>query len=410
MFDLDKWHEILSTIKKNKLRTFLTGFSVSWGIFMLIILLGSGNGLENGVTKQFEQDATNSIWIYRGQTSMPYKGFKPGRRIQFTNEDYEATKINIPGIEHISSRFNVWWGKTLSYGNEYASYDIITVHPDTKFLENVTIIEGRFLNDIDIENSRKVVAISLEVKKALFKKNHIDPVGEYIKINKVPFRVVGIFEDGNERDNNRVYIPISTAQKVFTGGTEIHNLAFTTGSATVDESLKMADKVREMFAKRHNFDKEDQRAIYINNNVENFKQFMNLFAGIRLFIWIIGIGTIIAGIVGVSNIMIIVVKERTKEIGVRKAIGATPRSIIGLVLFESILITSFAGYMGLVAGVGILELISPHLQSDFFANPQADFRIAVSATLLLIISGTFAGLIPARRAAAIRPIEALRDE
>jgi putative ABC transport system permease protein len=410
MFDLDKWQEILSTIRKNKLRTFLTGFSVSWGIFMLIILLGSGNGLQNGVTKQFEADATNSIWIYRGQTSMPYKGLKPGRRIQFTNEDYESTKRDIPGAVDVSSRFNVWWAKNLSYKNEFATYDIVTVHPATKELENVTMLEGRFLNGIDIEKSRKVVAISKEVQKALFKKEKDTPIGKYIKINKIPFVVVGIFEDGSERDNNRVYIPISTAQKVFTGGNEVHNLAFTTGAASVEESLEMAEKVRSTFAKRHNFNKEDQRAIYINNNVENLKQFLSLFAGIRLFVWIIGVGTIIAGIVGVSNIMIIVVKERTKEIGVRKAIGATPQSIVGLVLFEAILITSFAGYVGLVLGVGILELISPYLKSDFFLNPSADFRIAISATILLIVSGALAGLIPARKAAAIKPIEALRDE
>jgi len=410
MFDLDKWQEILSTIKKNKLRTFLTGFSVSWGIFMLIILLGSGNGLQNGVTSQFEQDATNSIWIYRGQTSMPYKGLKPGRQVIFTNDDYEATKRDIPGAENVSSRFNIWWQKQLSYGNEYATYDIITVHPATQELENVTMIEGRFLNDIDIEKRRKVVAISKVVQKALFKNEKESLVGKYIKINNIPFLVVGIFEDGNERDNDRVYIPITTAQRIFTGGREVHNLAFTTGSATVEESLEMADKVRDEFSKRHNFDKEDQRAIFINNNVENFKQFQNLFAGINLFVWIIGIGTIIAGIVGVSNIMIILVKERTKEIGVRKAIGATPQSIVGLVLFESILITSFAGYVGLVLGVGVLELISPHLKSDFFMHPSADFRIAISATILLIFSGALAGFIPARKAAAIKPIEALRDE
>lgn len=410
MFDLDKWQEILSTIKKNKLRTFLTGFSVSWGIFMLIILLGSGNGLENGVTSQFEQDAKNSIWIYRGQTSMPYKGLKPGRRIEFTNEDYEAIKREIPGAQNVSSRFNVWWEKQLTYGNEYATYDIVTVHPTTKILENVEILKGRFLNDIDIDKSRKVVSISKEVQKALLKNEEETLVGKYIKINNIPFIVVGVFEDSNERDNNRVYIPISTAQKVFTGRNEVHNLAFTTSSSSVEESIELAEKVRKTFAKRHKFNVEDQRAIHINNNVENLKQFLNLFAGIRLFVWIIGVGTIIAGIVGISNIMIIVVKERTKEIGVRKAIGATPQSIVGLILFEAILITSFAGYVGLVLGVGILELVSPHIQSDFFLNPSADFRIAVSATILLIVSGTLAGLIPARRAAAIKPIEALRDE
>ncbi len=408
MFDLDKWQEIFSTIRKNKLRTFLTGFSVAWGIFMLIILLGSGKGLENGVTKQFEQDATNSIWVYRGQTSMPFKGLKPGRRIKFTNEDYDISKRDIKNIDNVSSRLSIFQQRILSYKNEYGNFDIIGVHPGTKYLENVKVLEGRFLNDIDINSSRKAVAISTDVKKALFKDQPF--LGEYININKIPFKVIGLFEDSSERDNQRVYIPVSTAQKIFTGGTEIQNLAFTTGDADVKESLEIEDEIRNSFASRHKFDKEDQRAIFINNNVEQFTQFQNLFKGIRMFVWIIGIGTIIAGIVGVSNIMLIVVKERTKEIGIRKAIGATPRSIIGLVLLESILITSFAGYIGLVLGVGLLELISPHIQSDFFTNPEADFRIAVSATILLILSGALAGFVPARKASSIKPIEALRDE
>ncbi|MDA3953002.1 MAG: ABC transporter permease [Bacteroidales bacterium] len=408
MFDLDKWQEIISTIKKNKLRTFLTGFSVAWGIFMLIILLGSGKGLENGVTKQFERDATNSIWIYRGQTSMPFKGLKPGRRIKFTNDDYDYSKREIKNIENLSSRLSIFQQRNISYKNEYGNYDIVAVHPGTKSLENVDVLEGRFINDFDVNANRKAVAISTVVRTALFKDG--DFMGKYIKINNIPFKVIGLFEDSSERDNQRVYIPVSTAQKIYTGSREIHNLAFTTGDASMEESLEIENEIRDKFAMRHKFDKNDQRALFINNNVEEYQKFQSLFAGIRMFVWIIGIGTIIAGIVGVSNIMLIVVKERTKEIGIRKAIGATPGSIIGLVLFESILITGFAGYVGLVLGVGVLELISPHIQSEFFTNPEADFRIAVSATILLIFSGAVAGFVPARKAASIKPIEALRDE
>jgi putative ABC transport system permease protein len=408
MFDLDKWQEIISTIKKNKLRTFLTGFSVAWGIFMLIILLGSGKGLENGVTKQFERDATNSIWIYRGQTSMPFKGLKPGRRIKFTNDDYDYSKREIKNIENLSSRLSIFQQRNISYKNEYGNYDIVAVHPGTKSLENVDVLEGRFINDFDVNANRKAVAISTVVRTALFKDG--DFMGKYIKINNIPFKVIGLFEDSSERDNQRVYIPVSTAQKIYTGSREIHNLAFTTGDASMEESLEIENEIRDKLAMRHKFDKNDQRALFINNNVEEYQKFQSLFAGIRMFVWIIGIGTIIAGIVGVSNIMLIVVKERTKEIGIRKAIGATPGSIIGLVLFESILITGFAGYVGLVLGVGVLELISPHIQSEFFTNPEADFRIAVSATILLIFSGAVAGFVPARKAASIKPIEALRDE
>lgn len=407
MFDIDKWQEIFSTIRKNKLRTFLTGFSVAWGIFMLIILLGSGRGLENGVRIQFERDATNSIWIYRGQTSMPYKGLKPGRRIRFTNDDYEHSKREIKNIDNLSSRLSIFRQRNLSYKNEYGNFDIIAVHPGQKALENVDIIEGRFINDFDVSKSRKAVAISTDVRTALFKDG--DFMGKYIKINNIPFKVIGLFKD-SERDNQRVYIPISTAQKIYTGGREIHNLSFTTGDASMEESLEIENDIRAKFAVRHKFDKADQRALFINNNVEEYEKFQNLFAGIRLFVWIIGIGTIIAGIVGVSNIMLIVVKERTKEIGIRKAIGATPGSIIGLVLLESVLITGFAGYVGLVLGVGVLELLSPHIQSEFFTNPEADFRIAVGATILLIVSGALAGFVPARKASSIKPIEALRDE
>ncbi len=408
MFDKEKWFEIFATLRKNKLRTVLTSFSVAWGIFILIILLGSGNGLQNGVNKQFEGDATNSLWIYRGKTSMPYKGLKPGRRIKFTNEDYDATKRNINEGEVISSRLNIWRQKNLSYKNEYGTYDIVSVHPGTKQIENVSIELGRFISYLDVKKNRKSVAISYIVRDALFKSD--DPIGKYMKINNIPFKVVGVFRDESDRDNSRVYIPISTAQKVFTGNNEISNLAITIPASMMGKSEDVENKIRGDFAKRHVFNVEDNSAIYINNNLEEFKQFQNLFAGIRMFVWIIGIGTIISGIVGVSNIMIIVVKERTKEIGVRKALGATPSSVVGLILLESVFITSLAGYFGLIAGVGLLELLSPHLQSEFFMNPEADIMIAVGATLLLIVSGVFAGLIPARRAARIKPIEALREE
>lgn len=408
MFDKEKWVEIFSTLRKNKMRTVLTSFSVAWGIFILIILLGSGNGLQKGVTSQFESDATNSLWIYRGTTSLPYRGLSPGRRIKFTNADYEATKRDHPEIQEISSRLSIWKQRNISYKSEYGDYDITAVHKGTRVIENVDIINGRYISDIDVKKTRKVVCISTIVRDALFKKEN--PIGKYIKINSIPFLVVGVFEDENERDNQRVYIPISTGQKVFTGKNEIHNLTVTIPPEMMDQSARVEQELRENFAKRHTFNPEDPRAIYINNNLEEFKKFQSLFSGIRIFVWIIGIGTIISGIVGVSNIMIIVVKERTKEIGVRKALGATPQSIIGLILMESIFITALAGYFGLVAGIGLLELLSPHLHSDFFQNPNVDLPIAIGATLLLIISGTLAGFLPARRASSIKPIEALREE
>lgn len=409
MFDLDKWQEIYSTISKNKLRTFLTGFSVAWGIFMLIILLGSGYGLENGVRKEFEDDAANTLWVNQGVTSMSYKGYKPGRFIQFRNEDYNQTKT-LKDVDHISGRFTIWENNTLSYKNEYGSFDIFCIHPDYGVVESLYPTKGRFLNDIDVEEIRKVAALGKMVDEALFKGE--DPLGKYIQVAGIPFKVVGVFDDpGGDRDLSRIYIPISTAQMVFNRGNRLGTMSMTIGDASVERSQEMVEEIRKDFAQRHHFDPEDQRAIFIWNNVENYMQFMTLFANIRLFIWVIGIGTIIAGIVGVSNIMMIVVKERTKEIGIRKSMGATPGSIISLILQESILITAFAGYLGLVAGVGLLELISKNLPAtDYFSNPEVNINVALGATAILILAGAIAGFVPARKAAAVKPVVALRDE
>ncbi len=409
MFDIDNWQEIYSTISKNKLRTFLTGFSVAWGIFMLIILLGSGYGLENGVSKEFEGDATNTISINQGITSKAFQGYKPGRFIQFTNDDYEKVKP-MDKVEHISARVNIRNSTVLSYKSEFGTFDILSIHPDYRYVEDLSMIVGRFLNEIDIEEKRKVVSIGRLVKEALFKNE--EALGKYIKVGSIPFKVVGVFDDpGGDRDLSRVYIPITTAQMVFNRGNRINRLNITVGDATVKESEVLVENIRKDLAQKHHFDIEDKRAIFIWNNVEQYQKFMRLFASIRLFIWVIGIGTIIAGIVGVSNIMMIVVKERTKEIGIRKALGASPASVVSLILQEAILITAFAGYVGLVAGVGLLELVSRNMEGvDYFANPEVNINVALLATLVLIISGAIAGFVPAKKAASVKPVVALRDE
>jgi putative ABC transport system permease protein len=410
MFDLDKWQEILSTIKKNKMRTFLTGFSVAWGIFMLIILLGSGKGLQNGVEKEFASSATNSIWFWTGQTSIPYKGMQPGRQVRLRNEDYDLIENRVEKIEYGSPRYHMW-NVTISYGNQTSNFRLRGTYPEYFHIERLTMVEGRFINQSDQDQYRKCGVISTLVKDALFKDPNVEVLGAYVNVNGVPFKVVGIYTDDDSRDENMrmIYIPISTAQRVFGGANRIHQFSITVdGSA--DESVKIEQTIRAEMARAHRFDVEDKRALGSWNTFEQYIKFQQLFAGIRLFIWIIGIGTIIAGIVGVSNIMMIVVKDRTREIGIRKSMGATPWSIISLILQESILITAFAGYIGLVLGVGLLELVSDHINSDFFSNPEADFYTAVSATVVLVVSGAIAGFIPARRAAAIKPIEALRDE
>ncbi len=410
MFDRDKWQEIFHTISNNKLRTFLTGFSVAWGIFMLIILLGSGTGLRNGVKEQFNDTATNSIWVFSGQTSEPYQGMKPGRYIRFNNADYDWVDNHFEDAKETSGRFYLG-GTDVSYGTNNGTFQIRTVHPGHQFIEKTLTVKGRFLNEIDQKEKRKVASIGTLVKQALFKDE--DAIGKYIQINGIPFKVIGIFEDeGGENEQEILYLPISTAQMVFNGGDRVDMFMFNIEEdAGVEESKVIEAKVRKKMAEIHHFNPDDDRAIRFWNNVEDFLQVQGLFNGIDAFIWIIGIMTIIAGIVGISNIMMIVVKERTKEIGIRKALGATPLSIISLVMMESILITSVSGYIGLVLGVGLVELVSGVMPpSDFFRNPEIDFQVAITATVMLISAGTIAGLIPARKAASIRPIVALRDE
>jgi putative ABC transport system permease protein len=420
MFDIDKWQEILATIKKNKMRTFLTGFSVAWGIFMLMILLGSGNGLSNGVAENFNRDAINAMWIWSGNTSIPYQGLKEGRQIRLTNNDYDIVK-DLPGIEYTSGRYYIN-GNTFSYGSEYGDYTAITCHPDLKEVESIEIVKGRFINEIDIKQTRKSVVLGKDIYDALFKEK--EALGEYVRINNIPFKVVGICKEGGGTRHRNAYVPVSTGQKVFNGSNRLHNFALTVDAKTIKESQAIETRVRETLARKHKFDATDESALGSYNKLEDVLETMKIFQAIKIFIWIIGIGTLIAGVVGVSNIMLIVVKERTKEIGIRKAIGASPASVIGLILLESILITTIAGYIGLVLGTGLMEGINFFVEQQFaasaatnggngdtiFRNPTVDLNVAMSATLLLIFAGTLAGYIPAKRAARIKPIEALRDE
>ncbi|GAB1450511.1 ABC transporter permease [Draconibacterium sp.] len=423
MFDIDKWQEILATIKKNKMRTFLTGFSVAWGIFMLMILLGSGNGLSNGVANNFMNDAINAMWIWTGKTTIPYEGMKTGRNIQFHNEDQELIK-KVSGIGAVSGRY--FMGNTrYSYMKESGEYTTITCQPELIQVENLIISEGRFINQIDVMQNRKVVVIGADMKTALFKNSAA--IGEYVNVNHVPFKVVGVCTEPGSTRNRNAYMPLSTAQMIFNGSNRIHNLALTIDAETLDESQAVEDQIRKVLGKQYKFDPKDEGAVGLYNKLENYIQTMKIFQAIKIFIWIIGMGTLIAGIVGVSNIMLIVVKERTKEIGIRKAIGASPSSVIGLILLESIMITTVAGYIGLVMGTGLMEMINYFMVQSaeaaaaasvnggragesVFLNPTVDFNIAVSATLLLIVAGAIAGYIPAKRAARIKPIIALRDE
>lgn len=416
MFDLDKWQEIWNTVKKNKLRTLITAFNVSWGIFILIILIGFGNGFHNGVQQQFNDDATNSLWIRPGQTSVAYKGMKPGKNISFTNADYKEIQSKVAGIEHLTGRYYVSGEFTVRYKDRYSSFNIRACHPDHLQLEKTLITSGRFINEIDISQRRKVTAIGTKVVDVLFGSE--DPIGKYITINGIQYKVVGVYKDeGNENEMKVIYIPISTAQIAYGGGNRIHQLMLTMGNASVAESKEIESAIHTLLSENHIFSKEDKKAVNMYNSLENFQRFTDLFAAIKIFLFIVGIFTLVAGVVGLSNIMLIVVKERTKEIGIRKAIGATPNSVVGLFLQEALIITLLSGYVGLVAGIFFIEygLLSNLMAlfgfpMDFFVAPNVSLQVAVTATIVLVLAGTLAGYFPARKAAKIRPIEALKDE
>jgi putative ABC transport system permease protein len=411
VIDLDALREIWDTVSRNKLRTVLTGFAVAWGIFMLIVLLGSGTGLQHGIEYQFRDDAVNSIWVSAGQTSKPYRGLQPGRQVQMKLDDYAQVATRVRGVEYSSARFRISGNQQVNYGDEWGSFTIRAVHPGHRWLEKTLVRQGRFLDPIDIAEVRKVAVIGTLVKEALF---HDAPaLGRRIRINGIAFQVVGIFDDeGSEQERELIYLPITTAERVFNGQNRVNQILYTTGDASAAASDVMAARTRAILAARHNFDPDDQRALFVNNSVEVFERFTRLMAAIRGFVWVVGVGTLLAGVVGVSNIMLVAVKERTREIGIRKAVGATPASIVGLILLESVLITAAAGYLGLLAGVGVLAGVSSALpaESGFFRDPQVDLRIAVYATVLLVVAGAVAGFFPARRAAAVQPVVALRDE
>ena len=414
MFNVERWQEIFEAISKNKLRTFLTGISVASGIFILVILLGAGKGLQNGIAKQFERDADGIIEVWSGMTTKEYKGLNPGRQIQFRNSDYELSVQKFGNqLAKQASTYNFWNG-LISYGKESGNYQYRGVYPDYIFIENGTIIKGRFINNNDMINNEKVAVIGLKIKQDLFKDK--EALGEQIAINNINFKIVGVFTDpAGEREETRAYLPLTTTQRAFGGGDKISNLFYILHKkATYDEALaestKFSKELNQLLKSKNTVAPDDDSAISVHNSVENAKQFYDLNLYIRLFFWWVGICTIIAGVVGVSNIMLIIVKERTKEIGIRKALGASPISIIGMILHESIFITSISGFVGLLASLSLLELVGPQVKSEYFLNPEVDFSVAITTLVLLVLAGAIAGFFPAYRAAKIKPIVALRDE
>ena len=414
MFNYDTWQEIFESLKKHKMRTLLTAFAVWWGIFMLVILLGAGNGLQNSFEKNFGDDAINSIWLYPDRTTEPHKGLPLGRRINFDNSDYTLLRNHIEGVEHLTGRYYLGGELVIEYLGKTLSFDVRSVHPDHLYIENTLMKEGRYLNETDIKQRRKICVIGKLVKEGFFKEDE-DPVGKELTIKGTRFTIVGVFEDnGNLNEMRKIYIPITTAQRIFDTRDRVHQLILTVGDATLEESKIIEDNIRQELAAKHDFAPNDRQAVYISNNIEEYEQFQMIFIGIKFFIWFVGIGSIIAGVVGVSNIMLIIVKDRTKEIGIRKAMGATPWNIISMILQEAIFLTGAAGYLGLLCGFGVIYglqsfMAANEIETEFFYNPEVDFASVMSALVFLVACGTLAGLIPAIQAVRVNPVTAMRQ-
>ena len=409
MFSRDRWREIFETISKNKLRTFLSGFTVALGIFIFIILFGLGNGLKNTFQEFFLDDASNAIFLYPGKTSMPYKGFKANRRIEFENEDLEDIKQNFPMFtEYVTPRISR--SALTRYKNESNSYTTRGVAPGHQFIEKTLLMKGRYINERDLENKTKVAVIGRMVAKDLFKTE--EPIGKYIDIGSTAFKVVGVFQDdGGDREERYIYLPYTTRQLLEKGNDKVDQLIVTfpkemghAGAIAFETSLK------RYFKDKKSIDPRDPNGIYFQNLTDDLKQSQQFAVVLQLIVSFVGLGTLIAGIIGISNIMVFVVKERTKELGIRKALGATPRSVIQMILQESVFITTISGYLGLFLGIVVLKNIGLKLEDYFIKNPFIDFSTALAATVVLIIFGAVAGYIPAKRASSIKPIVALRDE
>ena len=416
MFDLDKWQEIFNTIKKHPLRTLLTAFGVFWGIFMLVLLLAAGKGLENGVNQNFSSIAKNTMWIYGGKTTIPYKGMKPGRRVVFSNDDYEYLKHEMPELLYVAPGASLNGEYTINYKDVVGTFKVGGDMPETNMVRPMKFPIGRFINQFDADEKRKVAAIGERVRELMFGTE--DPIGKYIQIKGVYFEVIGCFEvenfGGSGRDDSeKIFIPLTTLQQTFNLQDKISSFAITPKDGY--DPLEIETKVKLYLAAKHIISPKDKNAVGGFNSGKETQKINGLFFGVNIFIWGVGIMTIIAGIVGVSNIMLIIVKERTKEIGIRKALGATPFSIISLIIQESIFITALAGYFGLLAGVLLVEFFKDMMKdmdtkNSYFSNPDIDFDVAIISTIILVISGALAGLIPAIKAANINPIEALRAE
>ncbi len=415
MFDLDRWQEIWITITHNKSRSALTAFGVFWGMLMLVLMVGAGNALEKGIFSQINGFATNSCFFESQRTTLPYQGFRKGRRWNMTNSDIPVIRENVKELQHLSPMlFSGGNDRNVVRGDKSGSYRVKGCYPEYDLIEKSKMIYGRYINDIDIAQRRKVCIIGERVYEVLFQKGE-DPTGKQVRVNGIYFQVVGVARGtsgvsigGNTAET--VVLPFSTMQQAFNQGNIVHLLAATAKKGVPVKVVQ--DKISEQLKLQHQIAPEDNDAVWSMNIEEQFKMFNNLGIGIAALIWIVGLGTLLAGSIGVSNIMLVTVRERTKEIGIRRALGATPRDIIGQILSESIVLTLLAGLLGIVLGVGLLRGVGIVLsQGDqFFRDPMVSFGMAVGSLLILVIIGTLAGYMPAQRAMMIKPVEAISEE
>ena len=409
MFDIDLWREIFQSINKNRTRSLLSGFTVTFAILLFTILFGLANGLNNTFSETFVDEASNSIFIRTGKTSKAHKGLQAGRRIQLKNQDFVYIKKDFDSeTEYIASK--VFKNITASYKNKKNNYSLIAVNPDNQYVEKSKVYSGRYVNQLDIDNQTKVIVIGRLVEDELFSKT--SALGENVNLSGISYKVVGVFsDDGGDDEERIIYMPLSTAQQIYGNNDYVDQINLTYNpDFDYDQAIDFGLDLEKKLKNRFNVATNDQRAIRIFNRAMQNKGIKQMTSVLGILILIIGMGTLIAGVIGISNIMIFIVKERTKEIGIRKALGASPKSIISIILIESILITTLAGYLGLLVGVGVLEWASPVLKTYFITDPSVSKSLVISATLTLIGAGTLAGYLPAKKASKIKPIVALRDD
>jgi putative ABC transport system permease protein len=406
---LDRWREILEVLWRRKLRTALTALSVAWGIFMLVLLLAAGRGLANGAKAEFQRNAQSSVYVYPGRLSRPYRGNPIGKVVQLRNEDQELTHRTLPAIERASARADLG-PQVVRRGRHSGSFTVKGCLPDNAFIEQSVVVDGRFISAADQGERRKVAAIGTRVSQTLFPDG--SPLGRAVEIGRAVFTVVGVFEEEDEQsEQETLYIPLSTAQLVWGRADRLDRILFTLGGAAAARVPAEMELLQGVLAGHHGFAADDKQAVYLWSSDENYQRISALIRGINTFVWLIGLGTILAGVVGVSNIMLISVQERTREIGVRKAVGAPPGAIVAMILQESLAITLISGYLGLVAAVGAVTALKTFLpRTAYFRQPDVDLAVGLAATAVLAIAGTLAGLFPALRAARINPIQAMRVE